>query len=147
MIENTDWFIDSATPRPDLRAWYIEDGEPITHDCAPVMAVERLYPVDRNGRRLPGAEWLDTRIEFLDMDGDGSTARAADAANFYALLPASESAEEVRAAYAEFRRRTDRESAVAAVRAGEHPRDVARRLGVGQTAVRRWCQLAEDGAA
>jgi hypothetical protein len=53
--------------------------------------VQRRYPVDQYGHRVPGSQWSDTRALYHDADSDGEHGTEQSlheaAANFLCVLP------------------------------------------------------------
>lgn len=69
--DDTDWFIESATPAPDIVAWvpplleYNQQRNSWTRVEWPVvLLVERLYPVNAYGHRISHTTFMETRARY-----------------------------------------------------------------------------------
>ena len=92
-MSKSQWFTISVTPRTDLRAWYRgDDGATFPSDQTAVMLVQHRYPVANDGHRIPGSDWLDSRVVFADVDSTGWVAELSG--NFAYLLPVGEQPED-----------------------------------------------------
>lgn len=65
--DDTEWFVESATPAPDTVAW----APPLTPDgpwtrvaWSVVLLVERLYPVNAYGHRISHTTFMATRARY-----------------------------------------------------------------------------------
>lgn len=94
-MNDTDWFTETATPMPHLRAWFrVADGS-LTYDPIVLLLVQREYPAtaNRGYLREPGSDWLDTRTVFAASNIDGEVMPVNDVGNFLGLFPAELPAE------------------------------------------------------
>lgn len=92
-MQNTEWFVESATPVTTHAAWHRDaDGKPVTWGNAVFLIVERRYHTDAKGyRHTGGGDWIDSRIRLIDLGSDGRGEDLSEPANLIGYFPIGES--------------------------------------------------------